>query len=272
MGTTREMAFERARARWPGVVIGFEVWNAHLDALGWLEELPLHTDSLYLCCACAQGDAAACRSLEEEYVPYLRGVAGKVDRNPEFVDEILQLARHRLLTGPTPKIATYTGGGQLQAWLRVVVNHLALDQKRSKKGARKHSLALQELWADAAAELPDNPAMRGEYAKVFERCLREVVEALPIRDRTLVRLYYLQGLNIDGIGRMYGKDRATAARWLQRCRERMQGDLKERIQRAFGKVNDAEFESLVRLVHNEIDLSISVLLSAEPASDDPPDP
>jgi len=269
MGTTREVALEGARTRWPGVEVSFETWSAHLDALGWLEELPVHTEALFLCCACARGDVAACRWLEAEYFPYLRGIAAKVDRNPEFVDEVLQLARHRLLTGPTPRIAGYTGSGQLQAWLRVVVHHLALDQKRAQKGVRKQSLALQELWADAAGSVPDNPAMRDEYARVFERCLRAVVDALPMRDRTLVRLYYLQGLNIDGIGRMYGKDRATAARWLQRCREHMQIDLKARIKGALGQVNDTEFESLVRLVHGEIDLSISVLLNAERNDEQP---
>src|SRR6187549_4015083 len=52
MGPTRNEAFERARARWPGVELGFDAWAAHLDALGWLEEVPAHADSLFLCCAC----------------------------------------------------------------------------------------------------------------------------------------------------------------------------------------------------------------------------
>jgi transposase len=85
----------------------------------------------------------------------------------------------------------------------------------------------------------------------------------------VVRMYFLEGLNIDAIGRMYGKDRATAARWVKRCREQMQEDLQQRIQGAFGKVEDSEFASLVRMVKDEIDLSVSVLLASQPQSPGP---
>jgi hypothetical protein len=61
---------------------------------------------------------------------------------------------------------------------------------------------------------------------------------------------------------MYGKDRATAARWLQRCRVNMQAELQRRIRATLGNVNDTEFASLARFVEKEIDLSVSALWEA----------
>jgi RNA polymerase sigma-70 factor (ECF subfamily) len=263
MGLTREEAFERACARWPGVGLGFDAWAAHLDALGWVEDVPAHADSLFLCCACARGDRVACALLEAEFFPYLRRVVARINSAPDVVDEVIQLVRHRLLAGPAPKILRYTGSGHLRSWLRVVTNRLALDELRSKKSARKQARALEGLWVEEPPGGQDGPALREEYASVFERCLRDVLAALSVRDRTVVRMYFLEGLNIDAIGRMYGKDRATAARWVKRCREQMQEDLQQRIQSAFGQVGDSEFASLVRMVKDEIDLSVSVLLASQ---------
>jgi hypothetical protein len=129
MGTTRELAFEQARAKWPGVSLDYGVWCAHLDALGWLGELPATSASLFLCCACARQDPEACRLLEEVHSSALRGEAARENADEEFVDWVMQAVRQHLLDTTTPKIASYDGRRPLSDWLRLVVRRRALEQK-----------------------------------------------------------------------------------------------------------------------------------------------
>jgi len=263
MVTTRQAAYDLAKAKWQGVRLSYAEWCAHLDAHGWLEQLPPHVESLFLCSACARGDEEASRTLAERYFPYLRGVIAKVDSGAEFVERALEATRELLLTAPARKIATYTGNGRLVAWLRIIAHRVALSRKRTEKNSVHTESVLDELWNEATRQVSGANARRSDHARVFERCVRDVLQMLPLVDRTLVRLYYLEGSDVDSLGRMYGKDSATAALWLKRCRERMQEELKLRVHAEFAQLSPGELASLARFVQLEIDLSVSVLLEAD---------
>jgi len=129
MGTTRELAFEQAQAKWPGVALDFGTWCRHLDTLGWPGELPATFVSLFLCCACAQRDPEACRWLDEMCSSTSRAEAARENADEEFVDWVMQAVRQHLLAAPTPKIASYDGRRPFSDWLRLVVRRRALEQK-----------------------------------------------------------------------------------------------------------------------------------------------
>jgi RNA polymerase sigma-70 factor (ECF subfamily) len=135
MSSTRELAFEQARSKWPGVALDFEAWSAHLDTLGWPAEPPLTAASLFLCCACARHDAEACRSLDEMYLSPLRGVAARENADEEFIDWVLQSVRQQLLGGNSPQIASYDGRRPLADWLRLFVRRIALAQKLADRAS-----------------------------------------------------------------------------------------------------------------------------------------
>jgi hypothetical protein len=128
MGVTREVAFEQARAKWPDVDLGYDAWCAHLDARGWPGEPPPTSASMFLCCACARRDPAACRSFEEAYWDALRSVVARENQDEEFIDWVMRSARHQLFEA-TPKLAAYDGRRPLADWLRTLVQRLALAQK-----------------------------------------------------------------------------------------------------------------------------------------------
>ena len=129
MGATREVAFEQARARWPEVALSYDVWCAHLEALGWPGEPPPTAASMFLCCACARRDPAAYRSFEEAYSGALRDVIARQGRDEEFIDWVMRSAHHQLFGDTSPKIASYDGRRPLADWLRTFVQRLALAQK-----------------------------------------------------------------------------------------------------------------------------------------------
>jgi RNA polymerase sigma-70 factor (ECF subfamily) len=129
MSTPREQAFEQARAKWSGVALDYGTWCEHLDGLGWAGKAPATSASLFLCCACARGDAAARQWLEQAFLVALRGVVARENADTEFVEWVMQSARQQLFGGEKPRIATYDGGRPLADWLRVVVRRIALGQK-----------------------------------------------------------------------------------------------------------------------------------------------
>jgi RNA polymerase sigma-70 factor (ECF subfamily) len=124
---------------------------------------------------------------------------------------------------------------------------------------------VRELCIEAALQVADNPARRAEYTRVFEQCLSDILQELPLRDRTILQMSLVQGASIDVIARVYGRHRANVARWLVHARERLRHDFKQRLATLLGRLDESEFQSLVRLVRSEMAVSWSVLM--EPAPD-----
>lgn len=271
MSFERQGAYEAARGRWPHVALSFDAFCRHLDSLG-LESLPPQTEALFLCAACLAGDAAAYRELDREFLSRARGAIARINANPEFVNETLQTVRQDLLMPPEPKLAKYTGRGSLEGWLRIVAGREALDQVRRDQGARRRSAHvirdMAVLLPDAAR--PESELARREHTPAVRQALAEALAALPIRDRSLLRLHFAQGLGIDVLGRMYGVHRATAARWLVRIRQRVLSRVKANLQQRLGNIPDGDLASLVRALRSDMSASLSGLLgpAAPPGSGD----
>ena len=56
-----------------------------------------------------------------------------IDRPPNFIDDVTQELRLKLLTGDDAKLCTYSGTGALVDWLRVIATRVALNLKRSDR-------------------------------------------------------------------------------------------------------------------------------------------
>jgi RNA polymerase sigma-70 factor (ECF subfamily) len=69
--------------------------------------------------------------------------------------------------------------------------------------------------------------MRPSPPEVSDLGLRELVEALPFRDRTVIVLHYGHGLALEEIARLLGEKPATIRSVLFRARVRLRADLSE---------------------------------------------
>ena len=67
-------------------------------------------------------------------------------------------------------------------------------------------------------------------------------------------------MNIEEIGRVYAVHRATVARWIASSREGLARAVRARLEAQFGQLPSEEFDSLFRLVYEELDLSVTALL------------
>src|SRR5437667_270564 len=60
----------------------------------------------------------------------------------------------------------------------------------------------------------EGDVIRGRYLEDFRGALAASFRQLAPRERALLRLHFVNGLNIEAIGTAYGVHRATVARWL----------------------------------------------------------
>jgi RNA polymerase sigma-70 factor (ECF subfamily) len=95
----------------------------------------------------------------------------------------------------------------------------------------------------------------GEFRAAFESAFAE----LGARDRNLLRYAFVEGLTIDGIGALYKVHRATAARWIVKAHGELGAKVKAGLLARLG-VDAAEYESILRLLESQIDLTLERFL------------
>jgi RNA polymerase sigma-70 factor (ECF subfamily) len=254
---------EEARGRWPGVTLGEAEFRAYLQRLGL--SAPHFPADTYLAAACATGNREAVRALEGECISRVPDVLRRVDGRADFAADICQQLRIRLLVtddDAPPRIARYTGEVPLAAWTRVIALRLAFNAKR---GAKAVGGEPKEGEGDAAIADPELDYLRAQYREPFARAFQSALGGLSKDDRTILRLHYVDGVNIDGIGRIFQVHRATVARWLVRIRSDMLARAKVLLAEQVGAELD-EAESLMGALAAEIDLTLSRVLRSAPPS------
>jgi RNA polymerase sigma-70 factor (ECF subfamily) len=120
-----------------------------------------------------------------------------------------------------------------------------------------------EVAARAAVRPVELELMQRRFGADFEAAFRRTFEALAPRDRTLLRYQVIDRLGIDRIATIYGIHRATAARWVAHAREALVEGVRRTLQAQF-HIGTEELDSLLRLVQSRLELSLQLLLPADP--------
>ena len=220
---------------------------------------------LYLACACTRGEPAAIETFDREVLAPAAIAIRSIDASAEFVDEACQQLRTSLLVGEgvPPRIATYAGHGPLRSWVGVAAARTALMMIRTTKRKREVS---DDEWPSAIAMVGlDNPELelvKRQHAVVFVQALRDAAATLEPRLRSVMRMHFIDGLNVDEIGAAYAVHRATAARWILRARELLFEGTRERLAERLA-LSGAELDRVTALVQSQLDVSLSQLLPAE---------
>ena len=222
----------------------------------------LRAADLLLAHAAGKGDPQAIAEVEKKH---LRGIAGQRLRGQRFssdeVAEVEQSLRELLFVarpGESPKIAQYTGRGDLGAWVSISATRAAL--KARKKTSREVSVDESGILARHVTPRDlELDFVKEAYRPAFKEAFHEALATLEDKERLLLKQHVVDGLSIDALGEIYGVHRATAARWIAKIRE----DLLARTREAFSaraKVGRAEFESLLRLARSQLDVSLRRVL------------
>jgi RNA polymerase sigma-70 factor (ECF subfamily) len=247
---------------WPDTMIAPTTFAAHVAA-----RLPddrpavaglagINAPDLYLACACRAGDPRALAACDEILRNEAVTVAGAARADTSTTDEAIQLVR-TLLFLPRPErppaIDDYAGRGPLRAWLRVIL---------TRELIRLGKQAGRDLHADVdlfdAPDVYDDPAfatLKARYRDQLAAAFRAALDALPPRDRSLLRYQVLDGLSIDEIGTIYRVHRATAARWLARIRADLIDATLGRVSQELA-IGEDSAASILRLVQSQLELSV----------------
>jgi RNA polymerase sigma-70 factor (ECF subfamily) len=249
-----------ARAAFPGVSVPDDVFRAYVEARrrdGGPK--PEHAASLYLACACTRGDKAAVRAFESQFIPEVKRALGRLRLSNEELEEVVQRLRSQLLVGEgdvPPRIASYTGEGDLRGFLRVTAVRSALKLKRGDKLVADPDAALEVA---SARDDPELSYMKELYRESFRASFRAALDGLGDRDKNLLRQHFVDGLGIDALGRMYGVHRATAARWVQAAREELLAATRREFA-ARTRASKRECDSLLRMVQSRFDVTLRRLI------------
>ena len=83
--------------------------------------------------------------------------------------------------------------------------------------------------------------------------------ALPPREKSLLKLSYLDGLSLDEIGALYRAHRTTVGRWLDAARQRILDDTRRGLGERL-RLGEAEVDSLMALIRSQLDVTLHSLL------------
>ena len=223
----------------------------------------LAVEDLYLTCACLAGSEGAVAAFNARHGATVRGAIARIVRGTD-AGEIEQQLLNDLLVGSAasgPRIGSYAGKAPLDRWLGVSAQRAALMWLRENKTeARARDGAAAEPGASGNTH-PEMAFLKERYRSDFERALKEALERLPERERTLLRLHIVNGVSVEKIGKMFAVSQPTASRWLAAARVALLDDIKATLGNRLG-ASSGELASLAGMVASRLDLSLSMLLKA----------
>ncbi len=252
----------RGRDAWPELAVDDTRFAAHVAAR-FLDGAALHVEDLYLACACSDGDARALAIFDARHLASVPRYLRRLDRSPAFADDVRQRLREHLFFGSDgehPRIASYSGRGPLDTWVKIAAIRLALNIKRDG-----HELDLGRADEPHVSVSPELQLLRRRHRADLQAAFADAVAALSSDERELLRLHFLEALPLGRIAALQGVDKSTVWRRLQLARATLFAEtsagLRDRL-----RIASDEAPSLIRLLfHDLADVSVARLLRAHDA-------
>lgn len=259
-----------ARECWPQVALAAEEFLPFLarrlpPELVAAEELcELEIGDLYLLCAYGRGEARAVVALETKYMVRVRAALARLGAKRPMIEDIVQMLHHRLLSADRLDVGSlrYNGRGPLVRWLYVSASRAALDIWRKER--RVARIVDADLERVVLGEDHEAAYLKLRYRGEFKAAFQAAFATLTTRDRNVLRYNVLDQLNVEQIGSIYQVHRATVARWIAAARQHLLVGTRSAM---LAKIqsNEATFESVMRLIESELEVSMRRLLEQPPA-------
>ena len=254
----------RAREEVPGVeldplaFVAYVAERVTFDVHGRPVLRPLHAGDLWIAFGCVTQHPAALAAFEARFAPEITSALRRSFERALAEDAEMRLRDKLMLVAPdqAPRLASYSGRGDLRAWLRAAAVRTAIDLMRSRKTIAVEPGALDEA---GLASDPLLAALKARYREAFRAAFGEAAAQLTDRERTLLRYRFLDDLSIDEIGVLYRVHRATVARWIAAIRESLFEATRQRLMAQLA-IADSDVDSVLRLIDSELDFSIEAFV------------
>jgi RNA polymerase sigma-70 factor (ECF subfamily) len=255
-----------AHEAWPEIAVDDDAFVAHLarrfpEDAGDAQLRGVRASDVYLALACARGDQGAMAQFERAYFGEIDAAAARTRAGDALATEVKQIVRKVLFVteGSRPAAAgEFSGRGDLRGWIRVTATReLIRLLGRDKREIRIGDDSLLDFLSPAHD--PELGYIRDLYRNECSDAFRAALDALPAKDRSLLRYQLIDGLSIDEIGALNGVHRATAARWLAKVRDDLLERTRTEVQRRLG-IATGDVDSILKLVHSRLDVSLERVL------------
>lgn len=258
-------AIASAQERWSDVDAPVDGFVRHLAARlprGSIVQamVTLRAEDLYLAFACSLRDPAALAAFEATFASEFKLVLSR-SRGAIDPEDFRQTCREKLFAADRPKVADYSGQGDLRSWVRVTLLRALIDlsRKRRELGLMSDDRALS---LPSPGDDPELDYLKRLYRDEFKQAFEEAALALTAEDRNLLRYHHAHGLSIDEIGNLYNVHRATAARRIARARDELFAGTRRRLMARL-KLNRDELDSVMRMIESNVHVSLGRVLGAE---------
>jgi RNA polymerase sigma-70 factor (ECF subfamily) len=180
--------------------------------------LTLRVEELALARACAAGNNSAWEIFLTRFREKLYQSALRIAREDSSARDLADALYADLYGTNTrggervSKLASYTGRGSLEGWLRTVLAQEYINRYRRTRRLVSLEGESEEGTQFAAAE--GEPASSADPR--LELATDEAIAQLPVEDRTVLAAYYLDGRTLAEIARMLGVHESTISRKLDK--------------------------------------------------------
>ena len=220
----------------------------------------LRLEDLVLARACASGNEPAWERFLNQYRHKLYGAAAAIAKEESVARELADGLYASLFGvrqgddgGRISKLASYTGRGSLEGWLRTVLAQEYINRHRSQRrlvSFEERSQAGEQFEARSAAVNP----VDARLGQAIDEALLE----LSSDERLLLASWYLDGRTLAEIARMLGVHESTVSRRIDRIttslRKRIVRGLRERGMdaRAAEEAMEVDVRDLLVDVHGHL--------------------
>ena len=199
--------------------------DAPVDEVAQLHQ-SLHLEELALARACAKGCEAAWECFLNRYRQKLYDAAGAIAKEESAARELADSLYTELFGTRQSadgqrisKLASYTGRGSLEGWLRTVLAQNYVNRYRSQRRLVSFDDQIQTGQYQESAEAPADARL--------EAAVDAALVELSAEARLILASYYLDGRTLAEIARMLGVHESTISRRV----EKITASLRKRIVR-----------------------------------------
>lgn len=153
------------------------------------------------------GDQNAYGVLVDRYKTGLYRHCFKFAHNEDEAEDLAQSAFIKAYV----HLESYDPRYRFSTWLYKIATNLALMQLRKRRGYQVSDDELDRIVSDLAE--PDQLALDKE--------LHDLVETLPIKHRTVVTMYYWQGMGYQDIAIAMGTSVGSVKGWMSRAKKQL---------------------------------------------------
>lgn len=237
--------------QWP---IDEHALAAHLGGTLLKGSSTLAWEDLCLAWAAAHRVDAAWRTFQRRIGPPLRAALCRVLPSTR-AEDLEQTLFTEFARGAESPLLRYAGEGPLAAWVVVTATRRAWKVAHSQKTTAPDD---DDALLDRVADGQRDPALelfKRQHAQTFRDCIKRSFSRLSARDRNLLRLHHLDGVQTAELARVHGVHRATVVRWLADARTSFVSNFRDEFATRLGAPR-LEIDSLARIFQSGLDISL----------------